>query len=73
MSQRFCCCISNIRGLLFIGCIPCSLKIVLTTYLALNYDWMNIEATVKDVVRFIVILCLPLLALMDIMLVIGIT
>ena len=71
MSQRFCCCINNLTGVLFIGSIPGSIKILLTAYLALNYDWSDIEATVKDVVRFTLIICLPLLVLMDLILVIG--
>ena len=71
MSQRFCCCISNIRGVLFIGSIPASFKILLSTYLALNYDWYNIEATVKDGVRLTVIICLAISVVIDIILVIG--
>ena len=71
MSQRFCCCIANLRGVLIIGSIPGSIKIVLATYLALDYDWFDIEGTVKDVVRFTVIICLPISVLMDLILVIG--
>ena len=71
MSQRFCCCIANLRGVLIIGSIPGSIKIVLATYLALDYDWFDIEGTVKDVVRFAVIICLPISVLMDLILIIG--
>ena len=71
MVDKFCYCLSNIRGSLIVSVISGIGKIIVVITLCLIHDWSNISATFEDIFRIIVILCLTVSVVFDLVLLIG--